>query len=123
MEGCADEHLAPDGQDSAECDDAQSDVGKQSLLSLFVVLRLMLVLQREGFHRPYMYRGLMGVVVTSVVIAALQFKIFATSVASAGCTGTSTGTSEGTGSVGEVQSRFRADGSLVVRHGGGGIFV
>ena len=106
MEGCADEHLAPDGQDSAECDDAQSDVGKQSLLSLFVVLGLMLLLQREEFHPPYMYRGLMGVVAISVVIAAFQ-----------------SGTSEGTGSVGELQSRFRADGSLVVRHGGGGIFV
>lgn len=97
MKGGTDENLASHGKDRTKSDHAQSDVGKESLLSLFVVLMLVLVLQS--------YRRLVGAVVVIInVVIAFEFHIFAISAANAGgCTGAS----EGTGTVGELQSRLR----------------
>ena len=109
MKGGTDENLASHGKDSTKSDHAQSDVGKESLLSLFVVPMLVLVLQRKEFHPPY--RRLMKTVVVVVIInvvIAFEFQIFAISATNAGGrTGASTVASEGTGTVGELQSRLR----------------
>lgn len=108
MKGGTDENLASHGKDSTKSDHAQSDVGKESLLSLFVVLMLVPVLQRKEFHPPY--RRLMRAVVVVIinVVIAFEFQIFAISAANAGGrTGASTVASEGTGTVGELQSRLR----------------
>ena len=107
MKGGTDENLASHGKDSTKSDYAQSDVGKESLLSLFVVLMLVLVLQREEFHPPYrrlVGAGVVVVVVIINVVIAFECKIFAISLANAGA---STVASEGTGTVGELQSRLR----------------
>ena len=111
MKGGTDENLASHGKDSTKSDHAKSDVGKESLLSLFVVLMLVLVLQREEFHPPYRRLMRAGVVVVVVVVViinvviAFECKIFSISLANAG--GASTVASEGTGTVGELQSRLR----------------
>ena len=66
MNGGTDENLASHGEDSTKSNDAQSDVGKESPLSLFVVLMLVLGLRREEFHPPC--RRLVEVVVVVVVV-------------------------------------------------------
>mmetsp|Transcript_20446 Transcript_20446/g.58676 ORF Transcript_20446/g.58676 Transcript_20446/m.58676 type:complete len:303 (-) Transcript_20446:219-1127(-) len=102
VEGGAKGNLGPHGQEGAEGDDAQADIGEQPCLPLLVVLVLLL---RGGELRPP--PGHHDVVINVIVFAA-----------NAGSTGA--GASEWTGAVGKLQSRFGVDGFLIwrIRHGG-----